>query len=100
MTIAQFYDKVGADAALQQRIMEGANGKVESVLENAVRIGATMGYEFTLEEARTFGASLNELPDEMLELVSAGVPCNTGNNGNTWNSGPDNTTSGESKWPA
>ena len=84
MNIAQFYDKVSADASLQQRIMAGANGSVDAVVENAVRIGASMGYQFTLEEARAFGSSLNELPDEMLELVSAGVPCN-GGGGNTWN---------------
>lgn len=77
MNIAQFYDKLNADTALQQQIMSGTNGNVDALIENAVRLGNSMGYEFTADEARAFGASVSELPDEMLDLVSAGGSINT-----------------------
>ena len=82
MNIAQFYDKVNADPLLQKRIMEGTGFEIEAVLKNSVKIGAEMGYEFSLEEAQRFGAALEDLPDEMLDMVSAGAPtrCNPGVN--------------------
>ena len=82
MNIAQFYDKVNADPLLQKRIMEGAGSDIDAVLAKSVKIGAEMGYEFSLDEARQFGTALEELPDEMLDLVSAGIPvtCNNGAN--------------------
>ena len=80
MNIAEFYDKVGADKALQQKIMEGTDFQIDAIYGNAVRIGAEMGYEFTLDEARQFGSDLGSIPDEMLDMVSAGSPtsCNNG----------------------
>ena len=47
-----FYHKLYVDSALQQ------------------------GYRFSLDEAREFGAQLEELPDDMLDVVSAGNPVN------------------------
>lgn len=80
MNIAQFYDKVNADPLLQKRIMEGTGFQIDAIYENSVKIGAEMGCEFSLEEARQFGAALDELPEEMLDMVSAGspTPCNGG----------------------
>lgn len=75
MNIVQFYDKVNADTALQQKIMAGTNGDVDAVITNAVQLGKAMGYQFTGEEVRAFGDNINELPDDMLELVAAGANC-------------------------
>ena len=71
-----FYDKVQADSALQQQLMAGTNGDVEAILRNAVTLGGKMGYQFSVDEARSFSATLEDLPDDMLDLVSAGAGTN------------------------
>ena len=76
--VSGFYDKVQADAALQQQLMAGANGDVEAILRNAVSLGANMGYQFSIDEARSFSATVEDLPDGMLDLVSAGSATNCG----------------------
>ena len=74
--VSGFYDKVQADGALQQQLMAGANGDVEAILRNAVSLGGKMGYQFSIDEARSFSATVTELPDDMLDLVSAGAGTN------------------------
>ena len=73
-SIQEFYAKLHSDTALQQRIMEGAQGDVEKVIENAVKLGAGMGYTFTSDEAHAFAMQAENLPDDLLDLVSAGAP--------------------------
>ena len=75
-----FYDKVQTASALQQQLMAGSNGDVEAILRNAVALGGRMGYRFSIDEARSFSATLEVLPDDMLDFVNAGTPtnCNSG----------------------
>ena len=75
-----FYNKVHSDPRLQQQLIAGANGDIEKMIGNAIAIGAGMGYQFSVDEAREFATQVEELPDDILDAINAGTPtsCNGG----------------------
>jgi hypothetical protein len=70
--VRKFYDALQKDTALQQKLVEAAQGDVNRLLEAASKAAATMGYSFTVDEAKTFVKQTEEIPDELLDAIAAG----------------------------
>ena len=72
--VTAFCDVLVKDDALRQQLVDAARGDGERLLKAVVEAGAARGYAFTDDEACTFVQQAEELPDEVLDLVSAGGP--------------------------
>ena len=71
-SISQFYEKVSTSEDLQQQLLVGAGGNPEAIYDSAVKLGASLGYQFSAEEAHTYCDTLDRLPDDLLDAIAAG----------------------------
>ena len=70
--VKEFYTRIEDDVSLRDKVFAQGGSNLSELLDHIVKVGVGMGYRFTADEARDFGASLQELPDEVLDAVSAG----------------------------
>lgn len=81
-SLNQFREKLSADTELQEamRGLLGSDGMLD--LAAAVALGEQHGFQFTAEDITSAASNDNdELSDFELEMVSAGAPLQSGNDG-------------------